>query len=131
MKIERLYKLYRLGIEIDPIQKEIIEFLEEKFHNLNKVEMKEYSDRIFYFNSNKKVIFETTAYNSSSVRWGGLWEILQNKYNLSYKDIKHVCQWIIEKNYKNLNIRLDSTICIGKIVEEQIDKLYCSYKHLQ
>ena len=99
MNLVRAYKLKLLGIAIDPLHYEIIEFLNDKFNDLTKASYNT-GLNLYYFNFKNEYVFEKTYKNDLLVRYENIWEVLEKKYLMSFENIQKILKFIIETKYK-------------------------------
>ena len=127
MNIVRSYKLQKLGIAIPEKDKQVIEFLDQKFNNLFKVHLKDYPNSMFYFNESDELIFEISKYkmNVLYVRSKNLWTILKSEYSLTYDEIKNIITFLIEKKYY---LKLVTTEKLTPDYTYMIEKVYLNNK---
>ena len=99
MNIERQYKLYKLGIDIDSTYKKVFDFLHAKTKNL--ITVRSELMVIHYFN-NKELLFQIIK-DDLYVRYEGFCEILNIEYLISNEDIEDIFRfWIKKKHYLNI-----------------------------
>ena len=121
MNTIRSYKLRQLGIEIDPIEKEIIQFLESTFKGLKVVELESFKNFVYYFNNNDQCILEIMVIDdSASICYKNVWKVLQNmsKY-FNNAEIEELIKYWLKKEYglDMKNIFFDISDMHLKIVE--------------
>ena len=129
MNIQRIYKLYKLGITIKPIEKEIFQFLELKFYNLKEVRLSKYPRSIFYFNKDQ-CMFQIQYKDFLYFTYEELWDILKKDYKYSIgdnglKELKNIMRFWIETKYK---LKINSIQSFSKDVFTIIEKEYKKYK---
>ena len=137
MNLERQYKLYCLGVDIDPLYKKIFESLEKVFKNLQSIRFDKYSYETYYFNSSNKLIFKTIHHEYTFkdmddfhifVRYEGLWQYLKMEYFLNDNDIADIFKFWIDKKYdieKKYDLKIGK---VEKIESEQYLQVEEDYK---
>ena len=99
MNIERLYKLYRLGIDIDPKYKKGFPLLEKTFKKLVPIKLLRHPNSTYYFNSKNMCMFERTFYNEIFVRYHEVWYVMEYEFDLEYSDIEKIFKFWIKKKF--------------------------------
>lgn len=128
MNIVRAYKLQQLGIQIKPFEKEVIEFIDQKFRDLKKVSLSNFPNGTFFFNKDNQCIFELTHDMWLYVRFENVWNCLINDYGMKNIEIKNIIKYWVKKEYGIININnyecdFDSEYISKDIEDEYIKNL--------
>ena len=106
MNIIRAYKIYSSGINIPDKQKEMFEYLDDKFDGLKifRVEPLDFvKNHLLYINSKNECIFEV-IFDRIYICYNIIWDDLTVKFSLSLFNKEEILKFLITKKY-GLNIK--------------------------
>ena len=132
MNLIRAYKLQQLGIKINPLHKEIIDYVNSKFDNLKRVNL--YTGLTsYYFDKNNEYVFEFTYRDDLFIRYEGLWIVLEKHFAMNFLEINNFFKFIVETKFKYV-IDEDNVYCKFShdfnLLEEKYKKSYEPYQSL-
>lgn len=101
MNLVRKYKIYKSFNIVDVKIKEIFDFVDENLLNLDKFEINKYKNWLLYMDFNGNCILEYNLTNQHLfVKYQNFCEVLENKYNFIYFNIKEFIKYKVETTYK-------------------------------
>ena len=102
--MKNLYRRYKISQLLDePLsnkEKEIVEFILTKIKDLTLF-IDDMHNSHNYMNSKGEIIFEQDEENERLwVRYQDFWSVLEDKYSLTYDDIRVIIKSMVETTYK-------------------------------
>ncbi len=101
MNLIRSIKINKLGIAIPEKEKEIINFVNSILDDLIPYKHINYPKSMFYMNTVGKWILEQDDRNDVlRVRYDIFWSVLENKFLMTYTDIRVLLKYMVEDSFK-------------------------------
>ncbi len=100
MNLIRSIKISKLGVAIPEKELEIIDFVKSMLSDLIPFHDNSFPKSIFYFKGDKWLLEQDNKNDSLWVRYDIFWDVLEDKYSISYSDVQTLLKYMIEQAFK-------------------------------